>query len=230
MRRSAELYDKGAPEEGERLAATVYILVHQGHQQTPLLETVGILNSLQLPDTRHQLGRTKGSDALLCYEQSNPIDELPSETDDNWREAAFLAGFLNTSTFRPRFEFPAALDPSYNPNQWPQVPFKTWWEQTVYVDKLGDELTRKWLTLSLRSQDGGSHVDQDLKNQAYLNASNELHDHPLRGQTLGSIIILGDDVFSATASLDVFTTKNAHWASMRQMAWELDTALRAVGL
>ena len=54
------------------------------------------------------------------------------------------------------------------PPRW--VDFDTWWNEVVFVDKKGREMSRKDLILSVADQDGGAHVDPVL-NESYAELS-----------------------------------------------------------
>jgi hypothetical protein len=94
------------------------------------------------------------------------------------------------------------------------VQFPTWWEKE-FIFRDGDryQLTRRALVFSLRNQDGGSHVDARLTDEAYVRFSKENISTPVAVfSDLQHKAILGDEQ-----------------ASMRQVAWELLKSLDTLG-
>lgn len=105
--------------------------------------------------------------------------------------------------------------------------FSSWYHEPVFVLDSGKELSRKNLIYALRNQMGGGHVDGVVTDEAvnWLKA--------------------GPHVMSASPWLDQhgnpavdvpFATNhhsgpipNGHWATMRQIAWELDFSFARCG-
>lgn len=102
----------------------------------------------------------------------------------------------------------------------PLMRFKQWWHEQIFESPKGGRLTRETFCAALRNQDGGAHVDAEL-DQAYARFSRE-GDH-MSINAVGSITITG---------LDVEGRKPlpGHFASMRQISWELDQALVSIGI
>jgi hypothetical protein len=48
------------------------------------------------------------------------------------------------------------------------VSFKQWWERDIIFKDSVVSLTRKRLVLALRNQDGGSHLDEELRDPGYV--------------------------------------------------------------
>lgn len=88
------------------------------------------------------------------------------------------------------------------------VSFDTWWNEVVYAEssdgQYKSQLTRKDMVYIMRTQDGGAHVDTRITNDLYHSLS--------RG---AGWRIDGTDQ----------PIKDAHFATMRQMAWELTVSL-----
>ncbi|RYE84675.1 MAG: hypothetical protein EOO65_01835 [Methanosarcinales archaeon] len=186
LRRSAQAYDDGVLEEAERLASSIYILVHDGWGKTKsLLGQLGLIAKMRFVDS----ATPKSPDA---YYQSNIM-------------CGFEAG-ENGWSFIPKCQFgdkePTRL-----------VKFTEWWSQEVYSTAAGLELTRKNLVFALRMQDGGGHVDDEITDKAY---------HWLATK--------GDDRAEVIHPSGNTNVNNGHWATMRQIAWEMDQTLISHGL
>ena len=107
------------------------------------------------------------------------------------------------------FQFVVGGDASYRPHlgdsldKYP-LPASEWWEQVVLV--LSERpFSRKQIVLSAANKDGGAHVDKRLDDEyAFLAACNDL----------GAFLRLdSEDV--------AFPFSDAHYVSLRQMAWEV---------
>ena len=202
LRRSARAYDEGFVEEAERLASCAYILLHHGtgrRSNKSLLRALDLIDELQFPDTRDLKYR---AGLPLCY-----VD--PGRSD---------------LQYRPRFEM---KDGGY----YPLIGFEEWWGQEIYAWRTSP-LRRQDFVLALRDNDGGGHVDAIANDLGYerLKALGmptlQIHE--------GKIGIRMRHGGPGLQPLDHFASinepiKNAHWASMRQIAGELDVALEAVG-
>lgn len=90
------------------------------------------------------------------------------------------------------------------------LPFADWWSQIILKDQRGLSLTRKDLVLTLRDQEGGSHFDEELKNPAYIS---------VKEGNLGWVLVTP----RGSESID----PGPQFASMRQIAWELEQSLNA---
>lgn len=87
-----------------------------------------------------------------------------------------------------------------------------WWSQVIYTTRKSLQLKRMNLIFSMRNQDGGGHVDGHLDNETYRWLAVDV-DPGMR--------ITGTNAGPVTG---------AHWASMRQIAWEVDEALKRMNL
>ena len=85
--------------------------------------------------------------------------------------------------------------------------FKRWYRETIFETVDGRRLNRKNLVYVLRSQDGGAHIDSLIRNEAYSR---------FRVDTDPRMSCGGKPI------------PNAHYATMRQVAWELEQSLIAV--
>lgn len=97
------------------------------------------------------------------------------------------------------------------------VTFDEWWDENVIQRTVGASLSRKKLVFALRSQDGGSHVDRNLTDDGYVYLSKR-----------------GGNWFSSSGNsnsqVEHSPMENGHWASMRQIGWEIDESLKLIGL
>lgn len=198
MRRSLESFDRGAIEEAERVASSIYIICQDsGRNQKSLLGQLGLRDRMKIPETI-SVSVSKERGVVRC---DPPLVGLNMDEDGRLSYVAPIA----TEMF----------------DRMDKVAFSRWWEQKVYSSrKPGLSLSRKNLVFGLRTQDGGGHVDETLRDEAYYRFS-RLGDHmqwnPER--TLG--------VYAATNNGEPLP--NGHWMTMRQMGWELDQALIAEG-
>jgi hypothetical protein len=144
MRRSMDWYDRGAVEEGERLATGVATLLRDGRGRVrSLLGQLGIVENLRFPDTRHLASAVGGS---LAY--------------------AKLAG--------EKVEFVPILNgrhPRRTINNVPMLPFREWWGQWIFGTK-AEPRSRRDLVEAIRNQDGGAHVDAELTEELYRELRN----------------------------------------------------------
>jgi hypothetical protein len=189
LRRSATAYDEGSIEEAERLASAVYMICHDGGRNAKsLLGQLDLKSRVRFPDS----------------------SSWPPKEPGVARAGPPLLGLWNDDQglrYAPRLGSPARLE---------KLPFSKWWDQKVYENARGLTLSRKNLVCSLRSQDGGGHVDDKLTDEAYY-----------------SFLAYGDHHGwndERTLSVDSgIPVQNAHWMTMRQIAWEVDQALIASG-
>jgi hypothetical protein len=86
--------------------------------------------------------------------------------------------------------------------------FSDWYEGTVYISSDGIKFSRKNLIFSMRSQDGGAHYDSEIRNDAYRELSTVWTKKLRMGTTNG------------------FNEPQAHFAAMRQIAWEIDESVK----
>lgn len=96
-------------------------------------------------------------------------------------------------------------------NRW--MKFQEWWNEPIFRSENGETLSRHELVFSLRSQDGGAHVDEAFKHDSYVQMS--------RGKPTTTRIINGDTELELTG---------AHKAAIRQIAWEFIESLKKVNL
>ena len=108
--------------------------------------------------------------------------------------------------------------------------FSDWWDQEVYETHRGLKLTRKNLVFALRTTDGGSHVDEILSDEAYhwLATKGDANTFAVDGGIVGTISLDGSEI-GPPPGQDAKPILHGHWATMRQIVWELDDALIGLG-
>ncbi len=174
---SCQAYDAGQKWEALRLATATYVLVFDaGNAQRSLLTQLGTKGSLQFLSS----GRvTANPNAIGRY---NPLVLVQLRAN-------------GTADYVPILDFAGPYAPK-------RLPFDEWWEREVVFKDGPAALTRKQLVLSLRNQDGGSHLDDEVRNPSYVELSR-------RARTF---------VGTTAATTPVL---QAELAMMRQIAWEL---------
>ncbi|WP_310532364.1 hypothetical protein [Novosphingobium sp.] len=188
FRRSAKHFDEGALEEAERLASVIYILCDESRHQRSLLRSLNLRNVHKFPDTGM---RPKGN----TFYGGPPLLRL-------WKEGGEIVCYV-----------PALSDTHFLT----ELHFRHWWEQAVFTNSHGRDLSRKELVFRLRSQDGGGHVDKDNKGLEYIDFKSNKRHH-----TFSADLVLS----SSTPNVPLI---NAHWLTMRQIAWEVDWVLKKLG-
>jgi hypothetical protein len=134
-------YDKGKTWEAQRLATSVYSMVHDGGKKSK-----SILSQLGL----------RASAKFVSY--STPVNKknlIPSNPLVIYKitvgAGAEATPMLENGPFAPK-----------------TVQFPTWWDDEFVFYDNGAGLNRRRLIFSLRSQDGGAHVDAKLTDTEYI--------------------------------------------------------------
>lgn len=203
LRASSQSYDDGNHWEAKRLAATVYILFHDGHGRTrSLLGQLELKDKLFLPSSKLDLlGPMRGQSFTPILESSNRLVMMSVSVDKS--------------------EYIPILDTNPHGIAHPLMFYDDWNDETVFGGTVENSLTRNDITQTLRNQDGGSHVDSHIRNEQYQ----LFKDHGAPGMrhidgavTFGVTIHEGQPVVNGVR------------ATMRQIAWEVDQALIGIGL
>ena len=200
LRESARIFDEGNIREAKRLATYLYILLHDGSGRTKsLLRQLGIRGSLSFVST-----------AL----KTAPNGEM----NGVWVGVAPPLTCVQMSADGTKF-LPHCIAQSGAMPSWSRVlPFGKWWDEAVSSEGRRP-LSRKGLIWTVRSQDGGAHVDGSLKSESYV----ELITDPL---PIKPEFAVSFEENNGTA----LSPANPHWASVRQIAWEVDNTLKDYGL
>jgi hypothetical protein len=136
---SCKGYDNGAGWEAERLATTVFTLMHNGGGIVSLLTQLGVQDS-------------------LSYLSSGRINVTPKLVFASPALASMQPDGQGGHVFVPKLARSSADCKS--------VDFETWWKKEI-IFFTGSNLTRSRLVYSFRHQDGGSHVGE-LTDGAYV--------------------------------------------------------------
>jgi hypothetical protein len=206
MESSCREFDSGYRWEAKRLATSAYVFCHdptnKGSRSKSLLRQLGLKHKLAFLST---------------------IGNLP-ETRIPWIPLTYMKATETTT-----FEFMPKLDSA--PTEWQWLSFADWWEQPIFRTPWDNKLSRKTLVHSMRSQDGGSHADDAIEDDAYaamrqFNDSRVLRSKPgVPGKPKLMFIL---DPKKATTSKDIENFEpipGAHFATMRQIAFELLTSI-----
>ncbi len=201
LRRSNEAYDSGHLGEAERIASICYILLHDGHGKTrSLLGQLGLKSEMKFADT--SLRRmVQGELDWLCMDLCKiKIPHDSKATYDPLRDTAHATGV-----------------------HW--VSFDEWWDRSkVYETLRGLDLSRKNLVLTMRNQDGGGHVDGQIGSEVYAWLASKGSDRIVSVKPGAVEFVIPPAPLPSEGFIE-----NAHWATMRQIGWELDETIKLVG-
>ncbi|RKS90925.1 hypothetical protein DFR51_0469 [Sphingosinicella microcystinivorans] len=204
LRKSAALYDSGDFEEARRLSSTIHIICYDKGRTVSLLSQLGFKSSIMLPCSRRHIESVfmAGSAILKVPMVVERLGPLLCMKKNDADGIHCANNFEGVENF-------------------PRVRFEVWWKDIIWRHPEG-ELTRESLILSMRDQDGGSHYDGQLNDSGY-----------------NRLARLGDDrVTLHNGKPSIWThgagpgkpLMNGHHASVRQIAFELDEALKALNL
>jgi hypothetical protein len=170
---SAVRYDSVVMTEAKRMAQSVRILVHDKDLSKSLL---------------NQLGRL--SESFCDTALRNPIAMQP-------RHHAALVGAATADGQARAVPF---LDGARDV-RW--VPFSEWWNRTVLVDGQANSFTRNTLVLAVANQDGGAHIDPELKQDYWaltrggsMHWSSFVNGTPVEGVALATVRQIGHELLS----------------------------------
>lgn len=191
IERSANLYDQGFEDEATRIATALRILFHRTSASTPLVDHLGI-RDVQLLSTNAPprpgciMQFHYGLTGLrLGGNQGKPAPFLPKL--DQVRAARLL-------------------------------PLPEWWEGDIVYRRVDDsgavDVTRRDIVLGAANQDGGAHVDPDLRPK-YRDLD--------QGFGVVTVTTKGD---TRLAQMPV----GAHYAAIRQMAFEVLRSRHLIGV
>jgi hypothetical protein len=189
LARSCELYDGGTKAEAFRLAVTACNLVHDTRRMRSILSQLGIKENIQYVSSGRASPGPKTHSIL-----SLTVLAIAKHKDGS-RSA----------------ESVSMLDQCIAHRAMRAVDFDTWWvKEMVWQSPEKIILNRCGLVTSMRDQDGGAHLDSELKHPGYISSSKENQWWWLdsKGQPLAPM----------------FTYD--HFAIMRQIAWELQKTLQ----
>ena len=179
---SCESYDAGYKGEAARLAASVYILVHDyGRNSVSLLTQLG-RNSIDFVNT------------CVPLNPKNLLTEMPLAmmhlTDGGMEYVPLLGG------------------PPEPPKDL-TLPFGRWWEMDVMRDDRRRTVSRRNIVFHMRHCEGGGHVDPKL---------DEIFADIQRANSMGWVF--------STRNKDFVPEYGPEYATMRQIAWEVEQTLQ----
>lgn len=212
LRGSCGAYDNGNRNEAKRIATAIYTMVHDGSQQKSLLRLLRIRDKLSIPDcTIPKIG-----------------------------EEIFFPTVVGTEPGKQAHFFPHLYAIEQAKQSMPRLKYSKWVVGKMFVNINGKALTRQNTIMAIRNQDGGSHVDENLKDETY-------HWLMTRGTSRakaprdGSLSFIWDPVTQPDAldergvlRADRMTmvgepVRDGHLAVMRVIGWELNEALTQLG-
>jgi hypothetical protein len=139
---SCVAYDAGEEWEAERLATTVFNLVHDGGS------IASLLSQLELKDS-------------LKFVSSGRMQQLPFGAPTVASPVLLLMRFDEKGAhYLPKL--------GDGPPVYASVPFEDWWKsELIYQEKAAGQLNRARLVYALRHQDGGGHIGK-LTDEVYI--------------------------------------------------------------
>ena len=137
---SSRNFDAGEEWEAERLATTVFNLVHDGKQIISLLSQLEVKDSLKFVSS----GRMPQIPGISAPTMATPPLLI-------LRDGAFFVPMLGDGP------------PTYT-----SLPFERWWKsELIYQERGAGQLNRMRLVFALRHQDGGGHIGT-LTDEVYI--------------------------------------------------------------
>lgn len=203
LRASAAGYDSGHLWEAKRLATTAYVLLHDGGR-----------------NCRSLLGQLGLKGPMMSTANDDPGALLPLAVI----EVDVKAGGAGM-TFKPFLEMHSTKRRT--------LPFSRWYEEPVFENGRLN-LTRKNLICTFRSQVGGSHADAVITDESFqwLRTNSPIH---VKTAPAGAARDADGNEIECPSELEgIFAdfdgaVPNGHFASMRQIAWEIDQKLQELG-
>jgi hypothetical protein len=193
-------YDAENLWEAKRIATVLYTLFHDGSGRTvSLLSQLGIRSGLRFHSARPEILEFPLSTGLVLIKVRAVDDAV---------------------TFIPMCQEAEVMP-------WARsLAFGPWWDEPVYVSPSGRLLSRKNLVFAMRCQDGGAHLDAALRNEEYA-AFRDFDGAALLEMIRANAALDADP--QITKLVQVKAIPNALSATMRHMAWEVESALFKAG-
>lgn len=201
---SCRSFDEGKRWEAKRLATATYVLCHDPPTPRKHSLSKSLLGQLGL---KHRLN-------YLSTKGNIPDGMIP------WIPLAFMrANETAPFEFMPKLEV--------GQENWKWLSFSSWWEEPVFKTPLGKKLSRKNLVFAMRSQDGGSHADEVIRDEEYATLR-RLNDERLQrskahvaGKPRIRIVLNAYKASKESDAADFEPIPGAHLVTMRQIAFEL---------
>jgi hypothetical protein len=183
---SSQAYDNGYKGEAARLAAVVYMLVHDyGKSAVSLLK---------------QMGR-KNIDFVNTSVSLNPRNLLT--------EMPLVIMRLTAGQGKDSLEYLPRLAENPQPIPNPILPFEKWWNMPVIRDDHRRTISRKNIVFHMRHSEAGAHVDSSIDG---------VFADIRRVNSMGWVV--------STNEGNYVPEYGPEYASMRQIAWEVEQTLR----
>ncbi|MFA7586584.1 MAG: hypothetical protein WCY11_10400 [Novosphingobium sp.] len=201
LRATAARYDSGDHWEAKHLASCVYLLCHDATTKGRSKSLLGLT------------GRKHGMKFLSSrFRMPNSGQSL----------AGMATSLVSIIVRIDDAEYVPYLERHPDPTQMTWDSYSTWSDQPVFGERLGIRLSRRNIIFGLRNQDGGAHVDAARSDENY-HGFLKFGDPGVRIEP-GFGIVFGADP-------DKFApVRNGVRATMRQIAWEVNETLKAIGL
>jgi hypothetical protein len=194
---SCEGFDKGNQWEANRLATTIYTLLHDGGSITSLLTQLGARSGLRFMSSGRVVDHKPNEQGEILAASTPPLVMIKMSP--------------GSTKFKARLSSTAAVPEQTQSS----VQFHKWWEdERIFKDWSGDSslfLNRRRLIFALRHQDGGAHIG-DLTDPAYVRLK------------AGAGWMGGASINGAVFTTELMTEALAE--SMRQVAWEVTETLK----
>jgi hypothetical protein len=220
LRNACEAIDGGADlvarAQTKIVAAVLYTLLHDGGSNKALLRRLGVRDQLLLPETAALF-------PTLAKRQGLPLASIHLDPSSNSKKVAFVAKLESAA-------------------EAPRVKFGKWWEGKIFSLRPNLMLSRRTLVNVMRSQAGLGHSDDILNNLAYcyLEKKGIPHAKYYNATKAKLLKVHGSHIYAVRKVPPVdaapppiesgpFPIANGPQASVRQIAWELDFALRDLG-
>jgi hypothetical protein len=194
---AAQRFDDGKAIEAKLLAVHIRVLLHQTDSSHALINQLKLQDELTwvdtagVPDPRNLISTPGLTMVMMTAEPEGTAKHVPK-----------------LGNFAPA---PMRTRDGQMIERGSRIPFDEWWTNPVIKDADGAEYTRKQLILALANQEGGAHVDRQVKAAyAALVDSNSL----------------GWVVSGGTATAPEPLEGNVVLTSVRQIAWEVLESLR----
>lgn len=206
LRASSKAFDEGNLWEHKRLATSLFTLLHD----YPGGRSKSLLGQLQLK------GQVKFISSVVV-----PGPFFPGNRVIAAASTLIVATKLSNEGGA---EYMPLLNNHPIANERKHLSFPRWYDEVIFHPLSGITLTRKNMIFTIRSQDGGSHVDGHITDEQYFNFSQ-------RGDPSVSFTRAGDGLFlNHFGHANGTPIKNGIPATMRQIAWEVDHSLSQIGL
>jgi hypothetical protein len=150
LRASAQAFDASFEAEAKRLATSIRILVHDTRNSRSLIDQLGLKDDLRFEDTTiRRIELPTGLTAL-------PPGSIVLHSGITVTQMKFGGPNVGVA-------FAAPLDEVAPERIGPPVKFVDWWEPVILTDTEGNDFSRKSFVLALANEDGGAHVDPNLR-------------------------------------------------------------------